>query len=495
MMNAPADPMISFLPDLDNNPLVLAFGDGEQGLPADARASLTVHDAFDLSDSNEDAMRLVILRVFQELTAARELSPAEVGVFMQRVEYAVRIRHHDPLVAIVAEILQEVLSGTAPKQPDPFPDDVVARYNSQRSCADRSSICHAPSTSMFFGRDGVITACCYTRYKPFGRWPDRSLASVWFGPEIDEMRGYMRRNIMPHGCESCAMQLRAGNFTGLLAGNFDYAVQHRTSRDAAAAAGLQAPAAKAYPVRMEFELSNECNLECDMCNGKFSSSIRANREKKPPLAEVYDDRLIEQLREFIPHLREAKFLGGEPFLIDIYSKIWDLITELNPECEISITTNGTALSPRILRHLEQLNFYIVVSLDSLHKERYQAIRRNANFERVLANVETLHEISTRRGKSMTFAVCPMVTNWMDVPDLVAFANARNAGVYFNTVFFPEHLSLRSLSGEKLTEISNTLRSSIKNSANNAEARNYRAVADLCRQIDEWCAEKTYELVS
>jgi MoaA/NifB/PqqE/SkfB family radical SAM enzyme len=75
------------------------------------------------------------------------------------------------------------------------------------------------------------------------------------------------------------------------------------------------------PKVMEFELSNECNLECVMCNGSFSSSIRKNREKLPPIISPYNDDFVNELDAFIPHLTDAKFLGGEPFMIEIYLKI------------------------------------------------------------------------------------------------------------------------------------------------------------------------------
>jgi MoaA/NifB/PqqE/SkfB family radical SAM enzyme len=80
-----------------------------------------------------------------------------------------------------------------------------------------------------------------------------------------------------------------------------------------------------YPRVMEFELSNECNLECVMCNGYFSSSIRKNREKLPASVSPYNDQFVDELDQFIPHLTDAKFLGGEPFMIDIYLKIWERI--------------------------------------------------------------------------------------------------------------------------------------------------------------------------
>ena len=134
------------------------------------------------------------------------------------------------------------------------------------------------------------------------------------------MRDAVRRNELPGGCDLCAAELYARNFKNLLARQFDENVRPP------APAGLLSRVSSLwktkqetqYPLRMDFELSNKCNLECAMCSGYFSSTIRANREQLPPLPMVYDQAFVEQLLPFLPHLTNAKFLGGEPFLVDIY---------------------------------------------------------------------------------------------------------------------------------------------------------------------------------
>ena len=68
---------------------------------------------------------------------------------------------------------------------------------------------------------------------------------------------------------------------------------------------------------MEFSISNVCNLECVMCNGNFSSAIRAHRDQLPPAKSVYSNAFDPVLRSILPHLFRAKFLGGEPFLIPV----------------------------------------------------------------------------------------------------------------------------------------------------------------------------------
>lgn len=65
----------------------------------------------------------------------------------------------------------------------------------------------------------------------------------------------------------------------------------------------------------------------------------------------------------------------------------------------------------------------------------------AQMERALENVDAIIEISRRKNKPLVIAVCPMASNWREIPNLVNFANAHGAGVVFNMVVFPHEHSL------------------------------------------------------
>ena len=124
-----------------------------------------------------------------------------------------------------------------------------------------------------------------------------------------------------------------------------------------------------WPQRMEFSISNACNLECVMCTGIYSSAIRAHREKLPPTQKFYSDEFIESLRKYLPHLSWAKFLGGEPFLITEYYRIWEMMIEDAPLAKCHITTNGTRYNGRVEKFMNDLDFAFAVSLDGQPKRR------------------------------------------------------------------------------------------------------------------------------
>ena len=373
--------------------------------------------------------------------------------------------------------------------------DLTKAYNPVRNCRDKQSICHAPAFSMYFGRDGHVSACCYSRANPLGGYPAQTIRDIWFGKKIGQMRAEMRRNVLPAGCEICADQLNAGNVTGLLAVQFDSLAGSpaETLTRRLKALLLSEPAqshpSQSYPSRMEFELSNKCNLERSMCTGFFSSSIRANREGLPSLQQLYDDSFVEQLRAFIPHLTDAKFLGGEPFLVDLYYDIWDRLIEINPKCVVSITTNGTVYTEKVKRVLEKLNCDVVVSLDSVTKATYESIRRNASLERTLSNLQAFLAINRRRHKSLTLAICPMTSNCREIPGLVAFANERGIRIFFNTVVFPAAHSIKALPMAVQRELLDLYGACNPQPNTEIESANRKAVEGLCRQIKFWMKEE------
>ena len=329
--------------------------------------------------------------------------------------------------------------------------DAIQKYQLHREVADRSKTCHAPFQSLYFGQTGKVVACCYNREYVLGEYPQMSIGDIWRGETATKLREEVESmDSLPMGCQICASQLLAGNFAGLHAAKYDKfadspaALRRARNREASTGVG--------YPKLMEFELSNSCNLECVMCHGGFSSTIRKNRENLAPLPDPFDDAYVEQLAEFIPHLEEAKFLGGEPFLVGIYYKIWDKMIELNPECVTSITTNGSILNPRVRRVLEKLNCQMVMSIDSIVRETYDKIRRNSDFDQVQESIAYYLEICEKQNRQLAFATCPMTINWREIPDITNYCNDNNISLFVNTVVYPRFVSLRFLPSNQLKEI-------------------------------------------
>jgi MoaA/NifB/PqqE/SkfB family radical SAM enzyme len=367
--------------------------------------------------------------------------------------------------------------------------ETIAAYNATRAPKATDKLCHAPFVNMNFEQNGDVTACCFNRTHVLGSYPKMSLLDIWFCDKANELRNYIDANDLGGGCEICAKQLLAHNFMGSRArgfdgnasGSWDHIPEKIRNK-------LKYGQWQQMPRSMEFELSNTCNLECVMCHGYFSSTIRKNREHLPPIHQPYDAGFVEQLKPFLPYLKEAKFLGGEPFLIDIYYQIWEAIAEINPNINIYITTNATIYNNKVRALLDRLRVNPVISIDSLVEETYNIIRKNASFTRVMENVGQLRAYCEEKGTQLSFAVCPMTLNKNELPEMVQYANKEGIRLFFNTVFQPEIYSLKFLPEVELAALIATYKNfSLENDTEIAQ-HNASVFNDLAHQLEAWLAQ-------
>jgi MoaA/NifB/PqqE/SkfB family radical SAM enzyme len=337
-----------------------------------------------------------------------------------------------------------------------FNRDTINSYNKTRNQkVDKTVICHAPWQSINFTQNGDATVCCYNKDYILGTYPNNSIHEIWFGKIANDLRSEMQKNPLPKGCQNCALQIESENFASVHARHYDFHSDHPIKHFLKKSVNyFRQKKFTAYPRVIEFELSNTCNLECIMCNGYFSSSIRKNRENLPPMKTVYDENFVNQLEEFIPHLTDAKFLGGEPFLIPLFYKIWEKIIKLNPNCKIHITTNATMIQKNGWDILYKLQANVVVSIDAITEDMYNRIRKGANFKEVMTNIKLFKKYTKQAKTDLNFSVCPMTLNWQEMPEIIQYGIDHKIYIYFNTVFYPENLSLKNIDREFAVKIIN-----------------------------------------
>jgi sulfatase maturation enzyme AslB (radical SAM superfamily) len=224
-----------------------------------------------------------------------------------------------------------------------------------------------------------------------------------------------------------------------------------------------------------------------MCSGDFSSLIRKNKENKPPIESPYDSIFVEQLKEFIPHLEEVKFYGGEPFMIPLYYEIWNLIVAMNSATRISIQTNATMLNSRIKILLERGVFHINISLDAIDKNIYESIRINAKYDLVMENVNWFIDYCKRKNTFIGISACAMQQNWKDIPNILSFCNKNQVQIYLHTVFFPQECALRTLDYKSINSILKFIAPFLNDLPTDTaiERKNKAHYADFVKQLEQW----------
>ena len=298
--------------------------------------------------------------------------------------------------------------------------------------------CYVPFNSMTFSFQGKVFTCSYNRDAVLGYYPDKTIDEIWNGVPAQKIREHMSHNDLDFGCQHCKYFFEKRKFSNLKPLVWDKYAEKGTDNP--------------MPRVLEFELSNECNLECQMCLGEVSSSIRKNRDKLSPIKMPYDDAFIEQLEKYIPHLEEAKFYGGEPFLIDIYYKIWAKITEINPNIKIFVITNGTAWNKKIRTVLENGHFDVAISIDSTHRETLEKIRKNIRYDTLMSNIDNFSSYCLSRGANLSLSFTAQRENWQDFPDYVSFCNEKKAYMYVSYLETPVQFAIPGLPVEELKKI-------------------------------------------
>ncbi len=319
------------------------------------------------------------------------------------------------------------------------PEEIIA-YDRSRDFSAKAvrSVCYAPHANLFFDTHGNVRACCWNWDHPLGNAQTQTIDEIWGGAQAELLRRALEKYSFECGCKFCDTQTLDGWTAGAAMRNFDeFRIITADVR---------------WPKRMEFSISNVCNLECVMCSGIYSSAIRSRREHRPPLPKAYSAEFIESLRKYLPHLEIAKFLGGEPFLISEYYTIWEMMVEEAPRLKCHVTTNGTQYNSRVEKFMETLDFSFAVSLDGATKETVESIRVNANFDEQLIILKRFRDYTRERKTNLSLTFCFMRQNWHEFGDFCLFADEWGCNVGVNTVNWPPEFSVNKLPPEELRKI-------------------------------------------
>ncbi|MCU1368931.1 MAG: Molybdenum cofactor biosynthesis enzyme [Ilumatobacteraceae bacterium] len=285
--------------------------------------------------------------------------------------------------------------------------------------ATLESACFAPHSALYFQPDGRVAACCTSAFAAgHVTGPERrTLQEIWDGAQLADQRAALERDDFDLGCQECAFNTTVGGRLTSLASHFDR---------------FAAGAPHAFPKLIDFALSNRCNLQCVMCNGGLSSSIRAKREQLPPLPSAYDDQFFDELSVFLPHAERLHFKGGEPFLARENRRIWDQLIDQGLHPEVKITTNGTIFNERVEHYLTELRVHPIISVDGTTPEVLESIRVGVESTRFWSNVDRIQAVSAAVATSVTLSFCLVQSNWREV--LPFLREAERRGVWTSILF-------------------------------------------------------------
>lgn len=194
---------------------------------------------------------------------------------------------------------------------------------------------------------------------------------------------------------------------------------------------------------IEMSIDNICNLQCQMCNSKFSSKL-INRDKI--LGNTVYKKLEPSFRKLdsvdLSNLEKVKILGGEPFITPNFPKFIDYLIERADPSRIfvDIVTNATTIPSKSL--IEKLNRFkfinINVSIDAYDKANdYQRV--GSSYEQTYTNSLKYKEIFQNAEFSYHTTVTTLTANKLSKTLNFLESTGDHSSVDF--VRHPEHLSL------------------------------------------------------
>jgi MoaA/NifB/PqqE/SkfB family radical SAM enzyme len=135
------------------------------------------------------------------------------------------------------------------------------------------------------------------------------------------------------------------------------------------------------PRCLSLVLGNACNIECIHC---YQAKDGNNLLRPPEIGE----ELRRELMAFYPYVSTLRIQGGEVFAIRGFRELIDDVARLVRRPILSISTNGTLIDEDWAERLVRTPFSnVTVSIDGGTKATYNRLRKGADLDQVLANID------------------------------------------------------------------------------------------------------------
>lgn len=352
--------------------------------------------------------------------------------------------------------------------PVSLPQRLVLGCNKFRNRAAHAPLCMAPFVSLRFERYGRVFVCCHNNSFVAGTYPAQNLMGIWNGKPLKDLRRVFGKQKLHTGCALCADAIVSEKYQSPGANMFDNYKPHAS-----------------MPRMLDFKTDNTCNLSCIMCFSFSSCRKESPAFDSQSAFEPYNDSFIDELKSFLPHLTEIRFSGGEPFLSPFYLRIWELAIEVNPQCVITVQTNGHILNPRIKELMDKGRFAVNVSIDSLNPQVYSQIRKGGHLQTVLEHIDFFKNYCDSKGTAFKITICPMRMNVHELPDLLRFAGTLNARAWFSIVRYPLKYALWTLPPDEIHNLALTLATAHLPESTEVEKYNKTMLHSLVNELHVW----------
>lgn len=338
-----------------------------------------------------------------------------------------------------------------------------------------ANFCVHPFVKMFISTKSQMKPCCISKpLKPMNtdvRF--QAIESVWNGEDFQKLRqSFNQRQIPEHTCRDCIENEKNGVLSHRQYENkkwkkltdFYFNNPHT----------IVPP-----PVSFDLRLSNECNLQCVMCNPELSNQIAKSMSKykqsnkENPYTLEYDvEKYIASNsvsnQKFINHIianadmtQEIWCLGGEPFVMKPVISLLETLVENKQSSHISLKmiSNGTVIKESwIENYLTKFKqVWIGISLDAT-ENILEYVRYPSSWTILQQKILNLKKICDQYPNfSVTLEPTIQLLNLKSLPKLLSFANENNFNINFSFLDEPIPLFFGNSTQEYRSDIVSQLK--------------------------------------
>lgn len=151
------------------------------------------------------------------------------------------------------------------------------------------------------------------------------------------------------------------------------------------------------PVFALLELASPCNIKCPFC---FQS------DKSFTTKEFMGYMDFEMAKNVVDQIDSMKIRGltlasrGEPLLYKHFEEFLEYLNTKTNILEVKLNTNAKLLNEEKLNSIlsSKVNI-LVVSTDHYEKEKYEILRKGANFDHMINNISKINSLRDQHGKN------------------------------------------------------------------------------------------------
>ena len=292
--------------------------------------------------------------------------------------------------------------------------------------------------------DGSVQLCCVSGGRSGVNLNQQTLADYWNSEYVKDARRRMLAGQEVQACQHCYREEAHGYKSHRLVENEVWQKQCGTEGIQQLIGKTAADGTLDSAVQyLDLRLGNTCNMQCIMCEPressrwlpaarKLSASFQ-NQELKREWRfrsmidasrfEWYRNATFwENLKTFLPHVKEIILAGGEPFLIKEQFDFVKACCEIGEAHHIRLRyhTNGTVFPPEIIPYWEQFeHVHFFVSIDGIGAVA-NYVRYPSNWKTIEDNIRHFDALSENTTTNFNFTthalnVCriPEVFEWAD----------------------------------------------------------------------------------